>query len=148
MKRRGFTLIELIVVVIVIGILATVAVPQYLSATERAKSAKARHALGLVSQAEKLYRADISTYVTAAGATINAQGTAAAPTIADYVELADVQTDCTRTGGDWCIAVGNVSTTTFTATATRRSGSDTGTITLDQDGAWGGTRLRRNGGEA
>lgn len=137
--RKGFTLIELIVVVIVIGILATIAVPQYLNATERAKSAKARHAIGLISQAEKLYRADKDTYVAVAAKAnlIDAGG------LSDYVELSDITKD-----NDWGYAVSGVSTTDFLVTATRSAGSDTGTITLNQDGTWGGTRKKAKGGEA
>ncbi len=150
MKRSGFTLIELIVVVIVIGILATVAVPQYLRATERAKSAKARHALGILAQAEKLFRADSTDgqYTTCAG---TAAGCGAPTSIGGFVELTDiVGTGVAGTGDrDWTYgiaAAGAGATPTFTATA-RRAGGDGTTITIDQDGTWGGTRVRSLGGE-
>ncbi len=52
--RRGFTLIELIVVVIIVAILATFALPQYLKAAERARGAKAKHAVSLIAQAEEM----------------------------------------------------------------------------------------------
>ncbi|MGA2774964.1 MAG: prepilin-type N-terminal cleavage/methylation domain-containing protein [Candidatus Omnitrophota bacterium] len=143
--RKGFTLIELIIVVIAIGILATIAVPQYLKAVERAKSAKAKHALSLVSQAEKMYRAQNDTYLAVgAGADLNNS-----PGLGDFVEMADVAADCAS--GDWCITVDNVTTSTtaqtFRTVATRQSGSVKGdTITLDQDGLWDGTLPKDLGG--
>lgn len=137
--KKGFTLIELIVVVIIISILATLAIPQYIAATERAKSAKARHAIGLISQAEKLYRAGTDTYIniiTKADLTVS-------PGLSDYVELTDITKD-----NDWSYTVTGASTRLFLITATRLGGSDTGTITMDQDSAWGGTRKKKVGGEA
>lgn len=121
-KRHAFTLIELIIVVIVIGILATLAVPQFLKATERAKIAKAKNALGLLAKAEKLYRAERDTYVNTAARRANA-------TLGSYMELQDVDSDA-----DWTYVVGGVNTTAFTATATRVGGSINGcTITLNQN---------------
>lgn len=52
MKRNGFTLVELIVVVVVIGVLATLAIPQYTKAVERSKGAKAKYALSQLILAE------------------------------------------------------------------------------------------------
>jgi type IV pilus assembly protein PilE len=126
--KKGFTLLELLIVVIVISVLASFAVPQYLTAVERAKGAKAQNALGLISQAEKMYRAENDVY-------INFAAGAADGTLGDYIELTEVDND-----QDWTYTVTGSSATAFTATATRAAGANSGdTITLVQDGVWGGT---------
>jgi type IV pilus assembly protein PilE len=125
--RKGFTLIELIVVVIVIAILASFAVPQYITSIERAKKAKAENALGIIAQAEKMYRAENDVYVNFADGAADA-------TLGSYVELDEVDNDT-----DWDYQVTGATTTAFLATATRSGGSNNGeTVTVDQSGTWGG----------
>ena len=55
--RRGFTLIELVIVIVVLGILATQAIPTYLSLVDDAKKAAGRANLGALRSAVTVYYA-------------------------------------------------------------------------------------------
>jgi len=68
-SKKGFTLVELIVVVIIVGILAAVAVPMMSSNIANAKRTEALAACGAIRTAEKCAFVEISNYVNfAAGA--------------------------------------------------------------------------------
>ncbi len=60
--RSGFTLIELMIVVIVVGVLAAVAIPMYQIVPERSKALEATSALGMVKGAMKAYYSEHGTY--------------------------------------------------------------------------------------
>jgi prepilin-type N-terminal cleavage/methylation domain-containing protein len=55
-KRHGFTLLELLMVVIIIAILASIALPQYLRAAERTRATEALQILSAMRLSELRYR--------------------------------------------------------------------------------------------
>lgn len=55
MRKKGFTLLELLVVVIIIGILASIAMPQYTSTIEKARSGEAMINIGAIRVALDRY---------------------------------------------------------------------------------------------
>ena len=62
MKEKGFTLIELLIVVAIIGILAAIAVPNFLNAQMRAKVARVVSDMKAVAMAQEQYRLDRNQY--------------------------------------------------------------------------------------
>ena len=62
MNRKGFTLIELMIVVAIIGILAAIAIPSFLAMQMRAKRSELPTNLDAVRTAEKAYHAEWDTF--------------------------------------------------------------------------------------
>ena len=75
MKRRGFTLIELMVVIAIIIILSAIAIPNYLKMTERAKKSRIASDMATLATGLETYRTDWGTYPTTVGTTDAALGT-------------------------------------------------------------------------
>ena len=64
MKQSGFTLIEIMVVVVIIGILASVVVPRIMDNPDKARTAKAKHDIRSLESALDIYRLDNFVYPT------------------------------------------------------------------------------------
>ena len=61
-KKKGFTLTEILIVVVIIGILATLALPMFLKSLEKAKVGEAISNLNLIRTGQKIYFLEYSTF--------------------------------------------------------------------------------------
>jgi general secretion pathway protein G len=60
--QRGFTLIEVMVVVVILGLLAAIIVPKVMSRPDEARAVAAKADIAAINQALKLYRLDNTFY--------------------------------------------------------------------------------------
>jgi general secretion pathway protein G len=63
-RLAGFTLVEVMVVVVILGVLAVLIVPRVVGRTEEARVAAAKHDIAAIMQSLKLYRLDNGRYPT------------------------------------------------------------------------------------
>ncbi|QGZ40684.1 general secretion pathway protein G [Pseudoduganella flava] len=63
-RARGFTLIEIMVVVVIMGVLAALVVPKLLARTGESKVAAAKVDIATIMQSLKLYKLDNTRYPT------------------------------------------------------------------------------------
>ena len=69
-NKKGFTMVELLVVLVIVAVLAAVATPLYLANTQRARASEAIAALGLIRQAQRDYNVNHNTYFDITGGNI------------------------------------------------------------------------------
>ena len=63
--RKGFTLIELMIVVAIIGILAAIAIPNFLRFQLKSKTSEGKVNIAAIRTAEESYLAEFGTYIAA-----------------------------------------------------------------------------------
>ena len=131
--RQGFTMIELMIVVIIVGILASAAVPLYRGNIRRAIKAEAEATLGSIRTAERIYKAQHDTYTDATSAEVESML---------GVQVLDPQyfdADCyqvvnaTATAFEAQCVVNNTDAAPGAATAKRYLGTGT-VVSMDQNG--------------
>lgn len=128
-KRKGFTLIELMVVILIVGILAAVAIPIMRGRIDSAKWSEGKAIMGTIATALRAYAAEkgvTGTYPP----TMTQLGFAASDFTGTYFNSGNFTWVATyAAGGDPPLQ--------FTITATAGTGIQTPTqIELDETGAW------------
>lgn len=131
-RPNGFTLMELMIGLVIVGILATVAIPGFSRAVEKIRVKEAQTVLAAIYSSEKVYRLDQDSYGTIAQLVGNRY-------------LADPDPANNNTNWDFGIVAG---ATTFTATATRTGSGYAGqtvTVTENFNGtSYGGNHTLRD----
>ena len=121
--NKGFTLLELIVVIIILGILATLGFTQYGKTIEKSRSAEAKAILGTIRTAQVGYNLEYGTYATLANLPVDA------PTSCDNEHYFTYGTE----------ASAGLSTATRCTTGGKTpQGPSACTVTVSIAGAWGG----------
>lgn len=108
-SQKGFTLLELVIVVMVIGILTTLGISQYFPVKERALGKEAISNLKLIAAAERIYRMETGGYYPSPGATESNVAN-----INDALKLL-----LTEANWDYSITTTGNPASTFTVTAAR-----------------------------
>ena len=130
-KCYGISLIELMIVLIIVGVLAALAMPMFPRAIESTKAKEAVAALQQIRTGERIYRVEENTYFYSSGAGDLAETREINEAIRTYLDVRG------KRNWDYKVEEGTTPKSTFTATATRLGGGGTyenKTITIDEAG--------------
>jgi type IV pilus assembly protein PilE len=139
MKRvqLGFTLIELMIAVAIIGILSSIAIPSYQDSVKKSRRADAKAALlGLANALERRFT-ETNSYCDVGGGTGTAVTDCGTATL-DTGTPTTIYTVPTETAGFYTVTISAATTTTYTLSAVpagAQSGDRCGTLTLTGTGA-------------
>jgi type IV pilus assembly protein PilE len=122
-NKKGFTLIELMIVVVIIGILAALAIPRFMRSTTKAKQSEAKQLLKQVYTMQHAYRQEFNAYCL--------NGISAAAGSANFARIG-VDVGASARYSYAMVSAAN----TFTCTATANLDDDVtvDTWTINQDG--------------
>ncbi len=161
-ENKGFTLIELMIVVAIIAILAAIAIPNYMNYRYKARTSEAKSNIGAIRTLEESYAAESSNYLTAPWAPGNVPGNsgstwpASSPgfdglgfrakgTIYYSYNVASGTDGSTVTGASWGVTPASGSTSTQVSESTGITILAEGD--LDGDGGSGGAPSNANDGQ-
>ncbi|MCK9433013.1 MAG: prepilin-type N-terminal cleavage/methylation domain-containing protein [Candidatus Omnitrophica bacterium] len=123
LKKNGFTLIELIIVIIIVGILASIGLTQYNKVVEKSRAAEARMILGTLRSAEFAEYNENGSYVTVGSLGVGAPSSCVSTHYFTYT----------------CATNGTCTATRCTTGGKPTQGTTAWTKSLTIDGTWGGT---------
>ncbi|MBN2314130.1 MAG: type II secretion system protein [Sedimentisphaerales bacterium] len=135
--RKGFTLVELMVVILIVGILAAVAIPLMQGRIDKAKWSEANAAAGTIRTAVRAYAAETS--VTNA-ATVCAGNTCDDSDVQEALGFSSTDLDGTYFEAD-CYEITSVNASgiaviTVDGSASSKTGAPTDKYVLAADGTW------------